>query len=801
MAEVAGEVKLLLTVDGTTWSAALDRAQRELDKLKGKTTEASRVTRAEMTEARHAIHLLGEEIGIGLPRALQGFVAKLPGVAEAMAGAFSAVAVVGLGMVLVETGKKVYEFIEKTKKAAEEATRATEQFTASREQANLEMEVSNAKLEEEIAKLEKKPGDGLKTALAEARLEAFKLGRQLEQDVEEMHKLIETKLAAGLMERIGGMAGSADTLQQLDEYGEKIKEIAAITDPAKRTEEMRSYTGKQLDWLHEEIEARTELQRLEEKERNYIPGRGNALTDEERLQLENRRARFTGGEAGVDQSKALRALGAFHDMVQLEYNKADLAREQMEDQRKRGELQGIADREKLAKDAIEALKRQTAERMAAMEQELANEKMVHQMTLEEERAFWQKRYMIGSQLADPINSLIARRIAPLTQEIFKQDKEQAKEWLAMMSELQKEADRLAGQNNPFMRDRAEARNESETEAARMAALHERPELQRQIAAAQDELNASEAVTLGLMTSQTAEIMKQSNVVARLQDELAELYGKQAAVAAMPASLYTPSMNPEAIENQILQKQAELGAAKQVLQYETERDTFGEQMRQMFQDWITRATELHATMSDMFRSSLDTVNNAILKTMTDPYHRGDWKAAGKSIATGIAGKGLTAAEGYLMKAARLGTRENPMYTRSADKILGADGQRAMDSLLGSAASSTASTAGGSAVGKILGALVTSIPFMASGGTLDAGMPAIVGERGPELFVPSGSGRIVPNDRFGGASHTWNIDARGAGDPVAVRYQVQRGILEAAPKIAAGAIAAARDLDSRKPLMSR
>lgn len=801
MAEVAGEVKLLLTVDGTTWSQAIDRAQREIDKLKGKTTEAAKVTRAEMTEARHAIHLLGDEIGIGLPRALQGFVAKLPGVAEAMASAFSAVAVIGLGMVLVETGKKVYEFIEKTKKAAEEAKRATEQFTSSREQANLEMEVANAKLEEEIAKLEKKPGDGLKTALAEARLEAFKLARQLEQDVEEMHKLIETKLAAGWMEKIGGMAGSEGTLTQLDEYGEKVKEIAEIVDPAKRTEEMRKYTGDQLDRLHEEIEARRELQQLEKREYEYIPGRGGKLSEAESARLGALRERFTGGYASGDQSKALRALAAFHDMVQLEYNKADLTREQMEDQQRKGELQTEADREKLAKDAIEALKRETAERMAAMEQELANQKMVHQMTLAEERDFWQKRYQAGTNLADPINDLIARRIAPLTQEIFKKDASDAKEWLAMMTELQREADRLSAQENPFALDRAQSKTQGETEAARMAALHDRPELQRQIAAAQDELNASEAVSLGLMRSQNLEILKQSNVVARLQHDLTELEGQRAAVAAMPASLYTATMNPEAIENQILQKQAELGAAKQTLQYEKERDTFGQEMRQMFQDWINHATDLRAVMTDMFQQSLDTVNNAIIKTMTDPYHRGDWKAAGKTIATGIASKGLTAAEGYLMKAARLGTRENPMYTRSADKLLGADGQKAMTSLLGSAASSTASTAGGSAVGKILGALVTSIPFMASGGTLDAGMPAIVGERGPELFVPSGSGRIIPNDRFGGTSHTWNIDARGAGDPVAVRYQVQRAILEAAPKIAAGSIAAAKDLDSRKPLMAR
>ena len=50
------------------------------------------------------------------------------------------------------------------------------------------------------------------------------------------------------------------------------------------------------------------------------------------------------------------------------------------------------------------------------------------------------------------------------------------------------------------------------------------------------------------------------------------------------------------------------------------------------------------------------------------------------------------------------------------------------------------------------------FMAEGGALQAGQPAVVGERGRELFVPSTSGTIVPNHDMGGASNiTFNIQA--------------------------------------------
>ena len=54
--------------------------------------------------------------------------------------------------------------------------------------------------------------------------------------------------------------------------------------------------------------------------------------------------------------------------------------------------------------------------------------------------------------------------------------------------------------------------------------------------------------------------------------------------------------------------------------------------------------------------------------------------------------------------------------------------------------------------------------ASGGPVSKNTPYIVGERGPELFVPGSSGGIVPNNALMGGGMTvapvYNIDARGA-----------------------------------------
>ena len=45
--------------------------------------------------------------------------------------------------------------------------------------------------------------------------------------------------------------------------------------------------------------------------------------------------------------------------------------------------------------------------------------------------------------------------------------------------------------------------------------------------------------------------------------------------------------------------------------------------------------------------------------------------------------------------------------------------------------------------------------AAGGPVDAGVTHLVGENGPELFTPSGSGTIIPNHALGGAGGTTNV----------------------------------------------
>jgi hypothetical protein len=67
---------------------------------------------------------------------------------------------------------------------------------------------------------------------------------------------------------------------------------------------------------------------------------------------------------------------------------------------------------------------------------------------------------------------------------------------------------------------------------------------------------------------------------------------------------------------------------------------------------------------------------------------------------------------------------------------------------------------------MGAVANALFTRASGGPVSPGTPYLVGERGPELFVPGTSGGIMPNNRLGNmgsgvtVAPVYNIDARGA-----------------------------------------
>lgn len=82
--------------------------------------------------------------------------------------------------------------------------------------------------------------------------------------------------------------------------------------------------------------------------------------------------------------------------------------------------------------------------------------------------------------------------------------------------------------------------------------------------------------------------------------------------------------------------------------------------------------------------------------------------------------------------------------------------------------------------------------AIGGSVSAGKPTIVGERGPELFIPGSNGGIIPNNRLGGSgvvvNQTINLTT-------GVSQTVRAEVLNMLPQIADAAKGAVLDAKRR------
>lgn len=122
----------------------------------------------------------------------------------------------------------------------------------------------------------------------------------------------------------------------------------------------------------------------------------------------------------------------------------------------------------------------------------------------------------------------------------------------------------------------------------------------------------------------------------------------------------------------------------------------------------------------------------------------------SLATGAdrAGRGI---EGSLLRAARTGKLGFEDLKRTALGVMDDIARAALRGGVGAALG----RGGGGLLGGVLGAAL-GLPGRATGGPVSPARPYLVGERGPELFVPTASGSIEPTG--GGGARQVNVAIR-------------------------------------------
>ncbi len=187
MANVLAGIQVQLRANVTPFAS-------DMDKAAAKARSASREMRQSITESaeksRGGLAMLGDSIGVRLPRELRRFVSKMPAVSQAMNAAFDAVIVLALINVVVELGKKVYEVVEafnKSRESAEAASAAFEKVDHAILGQNESLTATNDELDAAIAKLKGKPENGLALAIDDA----LKVAKQLNDSLSDSAAKIE----------------------------------------------------------------------------------------------------------------------------------------------------------------------------------------------------------------------------------------------------------------------------------------------------------------------------------------------------------------------------------------------------------------------------------------------------------------------------------------------------------------------------------------------------------------------------------------------------------------------------------
>lgn len=167
------------------------------------------------------------------------------------------------------------------------------------------------------------------------------------------------------------------------------------------------------------------------------------------------------------------------------------------------------------------------------------------------------------------------------------------------------------------------------------------------------------------------------------------------------------------------------------------DDYYASLREKQESWTNGATEAMANYAESSRNAMAQSSNAAtnaFKRMEDGIVT--FATTGKFNFADFAQSVIADLIRIQARAALSG-----LFTQLGGLIMGA---------AGGAGGTDTGTAGISSTSPVDMSSVQGIELRAAGGPVSAGQPYIVGEVGPELFVPPASGSIVPNSALGGAA---------------------------------------------------
>jgi hypothetical protein len=719
LAKIA-DLVIQLTVETAELRRDLDLAQKKVADFARNTRTSSRSI--DFGEAKGSLALLGEEIGVTIPRHLRSFIVAMPGVGKALSAAFSSVAVIALGGLIVETGRKIAEFAQKTKEAPEELHKAFEVLNSDSRKTNDELAVTNDKLQLEIDKLQNKPVNNLKLALDESRLAADNLANSIATVNDKIAKILKEKSFSTIQEifNAGGIAKTSDVAEKIQKYQEETAKIArdyniqlhetnnsvdAIALTKKRDLDLEDQRLKILKFINDELDK-------SQKRINTPAGAGSVISN-------NTAANRAAAEAA--RQELLRGLkeqvllqGEFNqlssDNTSLNNNKriAQTLHDQSEEAKKYAEQLANADNK--VNDIVDRFTGATLDPFQKIDRDYAN-------AISDLTDIWNQYPEERAKIEDRIVVLVKARLQ------------------RVLEEEQKALD----ETNKLI---AKALQEKGPDIKSVPII---------TPTVKPKLDTSE------LPSFYAQAVQQ---LAKFGTDAEKELAKITAVDRIKQS----------VDELILRTGTAAGGARvffrQYAQYATDTaQVVHDAFAKIFGALEDQLTNLLAHFKFDFKSLLDTIKESIARAVVQKFILGPIAKAlglakadgskdnpyhvivdngGGGIGSGIPGlPGASGGDGG-------GTSEDP-----TGGILGK-----LQDTFGKVFSSIGSFFAkiGSAIGSIFKSIVGAIGGLFGGGFADGGdiMPGkfyLVGERGPELIAPRSSGTVIPNHALGG-SHTAN-----------------------------------------------
>lgn len=805
-------VSVTITADSTGYTAAVNKAKGQLIEFGQVSKKVSHGTITDVQAISGGLRTIDGSIQNNI-RSAERYLASIKGVGAAFQLIYPGIGLIAVGALVARGVTELTNFIKKTREAGAEFQRSFQEIENASRLSNDELAKTNINLENQIAKLTGKHENVLAAELIEARIEADHLADSAAAAAKQIKDLLD-KNKAGILSNIFLNKGVTT-----DVFG-NLTNFQNLKDQARQDQSDALHRGDKTGT----DAAQKQYEQLLKNERAYIQDQIKLRTSfiDETYQGVKVRQSYVAEHGNQDTN-----LTALRAAQNLNYDQSDRIAEDAQNHKDSGKLKGIEDAKNYADKARQAQEKAAREMKQRMDDQLATAKQDHLVSVAEEAQYWVSALAAVKGGSEPMFALrleINKRLAELGQE------------------QRKNLERFQGFKLP-----ESVKTEQPFDIKTAAGdTKEQVTAQEEAALATAKQNAEYAEAVLRIKEAAGEISKLDAA-----QQLASIHAKEYVdqVAAIQGSIDFWQTAPDSPErnkhlDDARRRIGTLGAENHITGMQDKdaidsHNAFGA-WHDALNQFVQESRDTASQFVNIWTPAVASVNEEIVKILSTRHNYGvrrEFGNIGAGIFSGVAKTGLQKAEGSVMSALGFGgkpdgTQSKPLFIKDVDKAAGAAASAGgkiggwLNGILGKVfghggtsvsksndpgiASKAVGFLGGlasKAFGAMGGSSASDGDFdgfysgqgFADGGMPPVGMASLVGENGPELFVPHTAGTVVPNHMLGGGGihfHPGAIDARGASDPAAVEAAVQRGIRKAIPTNAAAAIHAQHEMQQRK-----